>query len=161
MKTFFVQTVGHDNSINRDMDIIMKVLESGNSVELNATGFSMFPTLRHGDRVVVKPFIEGEKPKTGSLIVYRDNNALVIHRLIAVQNNNGEYVFITRGDSRQERDKPLAIQYLLGGAISYKRGKRAHLVKTIVPGDWRYKYNYMLLWLYNMIKRLYPTGRLT
>jgi signal peptidase I len=136
------------------IDTIKAVLESGNSVELNATGYSMFPTLRPGDRVIVKPFTKGELPKPGSVVVYRDNNALVIHRLIEVQNNNGEHVFITRGDSRQESDKPWTIQRLLGEAVSYKHAKMDHFVKTFIPGGWRYKYNRRILWVYFKTKRL-------
>jgi signal peptidase I len=49
------------------------VLESGNSVELQATGYSMFPTLRPGDRVVVKPINKIELPNPGNVVVCIEN----------------------------------------------------------------------------------------
>ena len=153
MNPFQLNTSGQENSLNRDIDIIMAVLESGNSVELNATGYSMFPTLRPGDKVIVKPFPEGEIPKPGSVVVYRDNNSLVIHRMVEIQNNNGEYIFITRGDSRMGNDLPLGRQKLIGQAVTYKRGEKVQQVKNIVPGRINYKFNWFALWFYFKIKK--------
>ena len=47
------------------IETVKAVLESGNSVELSAAGYSMFPTLRPGDRVIVKPLAKGEIPVGG------------------------------------------------------------------------------------------------
>jgi signal peptidase I len=156
----------------------MAVLESGHSVELPATGYSMFPTLRPGDRVVVKPLAKGELPLTGSVMVCMDNGAkaqrrkgatvqrhnditpeqhnsmLVMHRLIKIiVGNDGEPMFITRGDSGIEKDKPWLLQQLAGIALTYTRDDKEHFIGSYIPGVCRYKYNQRLLWLHNLIKR--------
>jgi signal peptidase I len=59
--------------IDGNVGIVIAVLESGNSVELKATGYSMFPTLRPGDRVIVKPLTKGELPKPGDVVVCIEN----------------------------------------------------------------------------------------
>jgi signal peptidase I len=61
---------------SREMSVLKSVLESGLSVELPATGYSMFPTLRPGDRVVVRPLSKGELPERGSVVVYLDKGAM-------------------------------------------------------------------------------------
>jgi signal peptidase I len=158
----------NNNSYNKDIEIILAVLESGNSVELPATGYSMFPTLRPGDRVIVNPLETVEIPVPGSVVVLIENGiaaqwrngsmsklVLVMHRLIEITHNDtGILTFITRGDSMTGNDKPCPQQKLIGIADSYKRGRREFPVRIFVPGIWRYKFNRRILWLYNKIERL-------
>ena len=160
--------------VDKGIDVIetlRAILESGNSVELAATGYSMFPTLRQGDRVVIKPLTKGELPGRGTIIVCidsgiteerhnditneRHNSILVMHRLVETKDgDSGNTLLITRGDSGMENDKPCPQQQFLGVAVSYKRVEKEHLVKTFIPGEWRYKYNRRLLWIFNKINRL-------
>lgn len=150
-----LNNVGHDFSFDRDIGIITAVLESGNSVELPATGYSMFPILRPGDKVIVKPLTKGELPLPGNIVVYLQNNGLVMHRLVEIINgNSNEPVFITRGDSMTVRDEPLHQHQLIGIAYSYRHSKTEHFVKTFIPGARRYEYNRRLLWIFNKIHRL-------
>jgi signal peptidase I len=128
--------------------VLMVVLESGNSVELTATGYSMFPTLKPGDRVIVKPFRNGELPISGSIVVYRDGNELIIHRLIEIKTLPGKNGFITRGDSRNENDRPQALQQLLGVAVSFKRGGREYPIKSFIINNLHYLVNRLSLALY-------------
>ena len=156
MEPFPLHSADKDNSFERDLGLITAVLESGHSVELPATGYSMFPTFRPGYRVVVRPLTEGEPPIRGSVVVYKENNGLVMHRLIEIIDNDpNNILFITRGDSMLEPDKPWPLQQLMGVAVRYKGGRREHSVKTFVPGVWRYGYNRRMLWIYNKLMRLY------
>ena len=162
-----------DTPLKIDIGLIKEVLKTGHSVELPATGYSMFPTLRPGDRVVVKPLAKGELPLTGSVVVCVDNGAtaqrrngatvqrhnditperhnstLVMHRLVEFKNDDsGNSLLITRGDSARETDKPWRQEQLLGSAISYKRRRKEHLIKAFAPGVWRYLFNHRMLWVY-------------
>lgn len=169
--------ISNEPSFNEDLGLVMAVFESGHSVELSATGYSMFPTLRPGDRIIVKPLMKGELPIRGSVVVYivtnvtgqgagptgkdkreerrSGNGGLVMHRLIGINDDgSGKPLFITRGDSGTEPDKPWPQQQLIGVAVSYKRCKKEYSVKTLLPGMWRYLFNRRLLWLFNKIKIL-------
>jgi len=169
--------ISNEPSFNEDLGLVMAVFESGHSVELSATGYSMFPTLRPGDRIIVKPLMKGELPIRGSVVVYIVNNltgqgteplgkdkreerrsgngGLVMHRLIGINDDgSGKPLFITRGDSGTEPDKPWPQQQLIGVAVSYKRGKKEQLIKTFIPESWRYIYNLILLWMFSKIMRL-------
>lgn len=138
-----------------DIGIIMDILKTGNSVELPASGDSMFPTLRSGDIITVKPFFKGELPMKGNVVVYNENGILVMHRLTEIISDiNGMLQYITRGDSRMEPDKPWPHQQLLGKAIGFKRCKKEYSIKPITPGVLRYLFNHRLFWFYNKIKRI-------
>lgn len=171
METFPQHSAGSEGPGNREIGIIKAVLESGHSVELPATGYSMFPTLRPGDKVIVKPLTKGKLPEKGSVVVFVDygitaqqlngamdqgnNGALVLHRLIGMTSeDHNNPLLITRGDSMAETDKLWPLQNLLGVAESFKRGIREHPVKTFVPGILRYKLNLRLLWLFYKLKRV-------
>jgi signal peptidase I len=138
-----------------EIETVKAVLESGSLVELRATGYSMFPTLRSGDRVIIKPVVNGELPVQGSVVVCVENGKLVLHRLVEMKNDaSGNSFYITRGDSIMESDQPWSQNQLLGIAVSYKRRKNEQLIKIFIPGKWRYKYNRRLLWVFNKVKRL-------
>ena len=71
-------------------------------IEANYTFFyvygqSMFPTLRHGDKVLIKKAPPSEI-KTKDIIVYNANNCVVSHRVIKIVNTSSALVFYTRGD---------------------------------------------------------------
>ena len=132
-----------------DIGIILSVLESGNSVELPATGYSMFPTFRPGNRIIVRPLTKGEVPEPGCVVVYIDNGVLVLHRLKEViDDGSGNTMLITQGDSLNMADKPFSREQLVGVAVSYKTGKKETSVRNYIPGQWRYRLNSRMLWLY-------------
>ena len=126
---------GDNNSNQRDIDIITAVLESGNSIELPATGYSMFPTFVPGNRVLVKPLKAGTLPEPGIVLVFKDNNVLIMHRLIEISDTNSDNpIFIARGDSMSTRDDPWSSDQIIGVAVRCKSSKREHAVKTFIPG---------------------------
>jgi hypothetical protein len=142
-----------DTPLKIDIGLIKEVLKTGHSVELPATGYSMFPTLRPGDRVVVKPIDKGEYPKPGSVVVYDNSGVLVMHRLIKIiAGTEDKPIFITRGDSGIEKDKPWHMQQLAGTALTYNRDDKEHSIRSYIPSVCRYKYNQRLLWLHNRIR---------
>ena len=140
---------------NNMIDTIISVLESGNSVVLPATGFSMFPALRPGDLVHVRPFLKDEKPQIGNVLVFRDNDQLIVHRLVKfLQNEEGKDCFEARGDSRPASDKILPVQQIIGLAVSFKRAGKENTLKGVNPGKFRYMVNRSALWFFFKFKKL-------
>jgi signal peptidase I len=148
-------------SLNEDKNIdaietVVAVLRSGNSVELSAEGYSMFPTFLPGDRIIVRPLAWGELPVAGSVVVYKDNGGLILHRLLKIiESDTGQLIYITRGDSMSEPDSPCQFHQFLGVAVSYKRSERGLPVKPFTPASWRYIINRRLLWLNSISKRIF------
>jgi signal peptidase I len=160
-----------DLVMNINFEIVLTVLESGNSVELTASGYSMFPTLRRGDKIVVKPLRKEELPIPGNVVVFLENGStaqqhnsitdeqhndkLVLHRLVEIKvDDSGNPLLIARGDSAMKPDNPWTLQQLIGKAVSYKRDKKEYPIKTFIPGILRYLFNYNLVWMINKLMRL-------
>ena len=133
-------------------ETVVELLKSGRSVELPATGYSMFPAFWPGDVVIVSPV--NSSPETGTVVIALNKDegkppVLVMHRLIRItKDSSGRSVFITRGDSRKEPDEPWLEEQVLGVAVSLKRGSDTRKVKRYIPGSLRYRINYVLLWFY-------------
>ena len=139
---------------DRDMGIIFSVLESGNSVELPAVGYSMFPTLQPGDIVVMKSLANRELPIPGTIIILKDDHRLIMHRLLSIKNVYNNTMVITRGDSMPKEDDPWNPNNILGFATSFKRCGKRYSLKCSNPAKWRYRYNRILVVLYSKIKKL-------
>jgi hypothetical protein len=160
-----------DLVMDMKVEIVLTVLESGNLVELTASGYSMFPTLRQGDKIVIRPLRKEELPIPGNVLVFLENistiqqdngitaeqhnNKLVLHRLVEIKvDESGNQLLIARGDSALKSDNPWLPRQLIGIAESYKRGEKEHPVKTSSPGILRYLFNHNLVWMVNKLMRI-------
>jgi hypothetical protein len=145
----------YDISGKRGIEIIISVLESGHSVELPATGYSMFPAIRPGDKVLVKPIEKNLLPGPGRIIVVNLNSELVMHRLIEIRNDSpGEKIFITRGDCMAEPDLPFHADQVIGLADSYIRNSRLHILICRIPSQGEYKINRMFFGLWFKLRKV-------
>ncbi len=91
----------------------------GKSFGLHVTGRSMWPVLRPGDVVRVRP-VEPMTLRRGDLVVVRCHEELFTHRLIAV----GAGKWRTKGDNCYEADPPVAAPAILGQVVAIERGER-------------------------------------
>lgn len=87
-----------------------------------ATG-SMSPTINVGDVIIVKLT---DDVKTDDIIVCKDNNSFVTHRLISIQGDK----FIAKGDANNTEDEPMDIANLMGKVI--KIIPNFSLVKNVI-----------------------------
>ncbi len=79
---------------------------------------SMSPQIKTGDAVVMKD-LEASEVKPGDVIIFRDpedKTDLVIHRVVAVEEQGGVKFFQTKGDNNKENDNwRVSAGELLGG----------------------------------------------
>jgi signal peptidase I len=144
-----------ESSLERTIGLIKAVLESGNSVELLTSGYSMFPTLRPGDKVLVSPISENISPVPGDILIIKDDNILVLHRLIEIGKNNvGKTVFITCGDSMNESDSPVMGDQIVGIAGSFTRNNKRISLRRQIPTKQGYLLNRVKLWIWGKVKKL-------
>ena len=66
----------------------------------------MKPNINSGDVVLVKT-INGDKEeiKKGDVITFRKNLEVITHRVIDIEENNGENVYVTKGDNNNLEDQ--------------------------------------------------------
>jgi len=152
--------------MGKDIEIVLSMLESGHSVELPATGYSMFPVFSPGQRFIVRPFSEGEMPVPGDVVVCRaagtgqmtescsEEELLVMHRLVEIKRDeSGEAIFITRGDSRVMADPPRRRGQMVGIVEGRKSGRGIKKVRRYLPGELRMAYNRLVLRVFWRVKR--------
>ena len=75
---------------------------------------SMLPGIAVGARVRIQ--CQSEPPALGSVIAYRREGSLIVHRLIdRVTDTQGETVYtVCRGDANPESDPPVAVDRFVG-----------------------------------------------
>jgi hypothetical protein len=98
-------------------------LEDGRSavVPIVQGDASMAPLLRGGDAVVAAA-VGPAGPVRGDIVVFRQNDYLVIHRYLGrARAADGTPCLRTRGDGKNRLDPPLAAANLLGRAIAVRR----------------------------------------
>ena len=101
-----------------------EVLRAGFSIRFRATGDSMRPLIREGDRVLVKP-IAASKIKAGDVVLAEmDTGRAVMHRVIRVEQG----AFTLQADQSQQPDGVLPEASILGRLESlHRNGAEIHL----------------------------------
>lgn len=98
--------------------LVKEAIGKNNQVILNFNGMSMYPTLKDGMKLkIVKVPPAALKPS--DIIVYSQTNMIVAHRLIAILENKGKSVLITKGDNQPFGGVSLVQEAdLIGQAVS-------------------------------------------
>jgi signal peptidase I len=81
------------------------------------SGVSMRPTLYAGDIVIIKT-VEPEEVAVGDVILYQLSQGKVLHRVIEIQEENGQIQYITQGDGLSVIDDPVSETQLQGKMIA-------------------------------------------
>ncbi len=104
-------------------DMACEILLSSGSVQLRAQGYSMFPTVRPGDVLIVER-VSLQQVKVGDVVVMSRSSGLLSHRVISIGRDAESALLITRGDTSVVDDLPVRESHLLG-RIGYviRKGK--------------------------------------
>ncbi|MFC7786815.1 signal peptidase I SipW [Rossellomorea sp. GCM10028870] len=107
---------------------------------------SMEPTFQTGSIISIKLGDERASYKTGDIITFRMDDKLITHRIIDVQQENGQAVYKTKGDNNNGPDlwtvpaqtiigkyTNFTIPYI-GYALNYVNSKAGSALLLIVPG---------------------------
>jgi signal peptidase I len=88
----------------------------------------MYPSILNGDEITVEP-IKPEAIEIGDIILYRDQENLIAHRVVKIEFKNDihnhaqssvlspQSCFILRGDARPVCDDPVAAEQVLGKVV--------------------------------------------
>jgi hypothetical protein len=132
------------------IEIALDLLKQGHSVEIPASGYSMFPVLRPGDRVVVAPIKEIELITPGDVIVVHRENSFVMHRLVEIRiERSGVFMYLLQGDCMKSPDSPVSADQLKGLAVSYFRRNRKRIIARRPGTKVKLIKNRFSLWLWN------------
>ena len=108
-------------------ELIIELLQDGYSVNFNAPGHSMYPTIMANEKIVVAP-IDPAAVRTGDIILYRSNGSLIAHRVTLIKkvntdeiSTNPDWSFILKGDASPTYDEPVNFEQILGKVIAIER----------------------------------------
>ncbi len=118
---------------NQLLDFAEMLLNDNNMLSFRMQGYSMFPTLKEGDVGFVKK-CSVQDLKLGDIVVFREHNKLIAHRLIKIFDKNGQTVYLTKGDKNSYPDKPFTEKQFEGKIESIERGN-----KKFKPLDFKMK----------------------
>jgi signal peptidase I len=100
--------------------------EIGKDTELKLSGMSMLPFIKNGDSVVVHHTREGIG--VGSIVAFRKEREIIIHRVIKMEEVNGKTTLLTKGDFNIKPDNAFEEDYLVGKVIGINsRGRQINL----------------------------------
>jgi signal peptidase len=100
-------------------DLIADVARTEGKVHLKVAGASMVPALWPGDLVTVRR-CETSELQSGSIIVFRQNQRLVVHRLMHWEDG----CVVARGDAQFCLDRPAPASDVIGRVESILRDGR-------------------------------------
>lgn len=124
-----------------EIELMEEILNKGNELQFKALGGSMYPLIRSGDIITVKPIKIGDVT-VGDIIFYKNKNKYFVHRLIKIVNDKS--TFITRGDFLPQYDDPIDSSQILGKVVAVKRGNKTKNYNTY----WMRKFNSLIILIY-------------
>ncbi|HKR00519.1 MAG TPA: S24 family peptidase, partial [Pyrinomonadaceae bacterium] len=65
------------------LDLSTELLRRGYSVRFRPRGFSMLPTIRDGEAILVEP-VEEEAIRRGDILLYRTERGVIAHRVVEI-----------------------------------------------------------------------------
>ena len=104
--------------------LISELLDNGRSVRFSAPGRSMYPTIREGETITVRP-VSSSAVKVGDIILYCWEKGVIAHRVVGTENTHaGGPRFILRGDSSGACDERVKPEQILGKVVVADRNGR-------------------------------------
>lgn len=101
------------SGLNETLRTFRYLMDARKRIDLRAEGYSMYPYIRPGD---ICRFVPPRHPlrKGQVVLVVSPRGILVSHRLIACKTENGQPVYIFRGDMNPHPDQPASPQQVVG-----------------------------------------------
>jgi len=109
------------------------VVGHGMSIRFRASGDSMYPVILNGDVITVSPVAAHEIAR-GDILLYRDGDRVLAHRLVGVAASGSETRFRLRGDSNATCDLPIAASQIVGRVETVERHGRVIALHATLAG---------------------------
>ncbi len=88
--------------------------------EVEVRGQSMRFLIADGEMVIVQR-IKPQQLTVGDILLFYQDNQFFVHRIVYKRQNNGQYIFITKGDMHLGFDPPVGEEQILGKVITIKK----------------------------------------
>ncbi|MBW6501957.1 MAG: signal peptidase I [Bacteroidales bacterium] len=135
-------------------EIGFTLLSEGKILKIRAEGYSMYPAIKPGSVIHIRPYQPGELPEPGEIIAWKRESGLVVHRLVRIISEGNETLYITRGDGTLGEDPPVSAGQIAGrvGQIEYRGRNR--ILKSGGTGKPHYAWNRFRVVLLLKLKKI-------
>ncbi|OGW83548.1 MAG: hypothetical protein A2987_04055 [Omnitrophica bacterium RIFCSPLOWO2_01_FULL_45_10] len=111
---------------NLTKNLYLSLLNSGIAIYINASGTSMYPFIKNGDRIKIERINDDGAIKIGDIIAInigeKDGPWFFVHRVVKIVENIKGRVYFTKGDARREGiDNGVAIDSIAGRVTEIRR----------------------------------------
>lgn len=131
------------------------LLKEERVIVITAGGYSMWPALRPGDRLIISPLTGG--PAVGDVVAINRDGGFVAHRITETMNTENGLQIRTRGDSSMHPDPWVSENEIAGVIREVRRGSRE---LTVTPRRLPFTLNRMLVAFMNVTDtRKHRAGR--
>ncbi len=91
-------------------------------------GGSMFPLLQEGDQVLVAH--GAANARRGDIILFRQAETTIAHRLLHIRKSADAILFIAKGDNVPHADPPVSASAVIGRVVAIRRANRLMSLET-------------------------------
>jgi signal peptidase I len=110
---------------NNILEIGWSLLEQGKSIKIRVNGTSMYPFLQNDDLVEIEK-TDLEDLEIGDIVVFKNQDRWLAHRLIKKQISEGETKLITKGDSCLKFDETFGKELYVGKITNFERENKSY-----------------------------------
>jgi ATP-binding cassette, subfamily B, bacterial len=120
----------HSNLQEQLKDFAEKLLDDGINIEVRMQGFSMFPTLKNGEIAQVEKCTTAQV-KIGDLLVFKQKNRYIAHRLMKIQQRDGKLFLLAKGDNNYHFDPLFSENELIGKIKTVRKEAKIETITTL------------------------------
>ncbi len=143
---------GNDHKTARDLGF--SLLSEGRILRIRAGGYSMYPFIRPGTTIFIRPGEDLKDIVPGDIIAWKRERGFVVHRLIRTEKRGNEILYYTRGDSCRYEDRPVTGEAIAGKVIRVEDRKNRIKEEDQLRKKPVYSINRVIVKLITVIKRL-------
>ncbi len=100
------------------------MLTEGKEIVITAGGYSMWPAIKPGDRIIISPPDPDKPLKVGKVAALRRDGGFVVHRITAIQKGKLSTFIKTQGDASMIPDPWTTEKDVAGQAREIIRGDK-------------------------------------
>lgn len=123
---------------NPSLQAIRYLLQKKGSIELPASGTSMYPLIKEGDICGFVGIDEVKNLREGDIVLFLTSTEnLVVHRFLYRIKNSRDYEYYFKGDTNALPDSPVTEAQLIGKLFVIRKQHFSLKSESLIPQVWK------------------------
>ena len=132
---------GFDSKSGTNKERVIRIIKSGllpaKKVCLSISGYSMYPLLHPGSKVIISTHVNPDRILIGDIVVVTSQRGagIMAHRVIFIWKRKGKpFLFLTKGDTNRAFDKVIVPNQIMGEIVAIQKDNR---LVNVSKSSWR------------------------